>query len=132
MTFHISIYGGKMEQIEKVNINQKLALFNEHWHPKIVGEINDFYVKLVKLEGEFVWHHHENEDEMFLVVQGELLMQLREREITVREGEFIIIPKGVEHLPVANDEVHIMLFEPKSTLNTGNVKSKRTIVAQWI
>jgi mannose-6-phosphate isomerase-like protein (cupin superfamily) len=121
-----------MEQIEKVNIKQKLALINEHWSPKIVGEINDFYVKLVKLKGEFVWHHHENEDEMFLVVKGELLMRLRERNITVKEGEFIIIPKGVEHLPVAEDEVQVMLFEPKSTINTGNIQDDKTVQSEWI
>jgi mannose-6-phosphate isomerase-like protein (cupin superfamily) len=121
-----------MEQIEKVNIKQKLALINEHWSPKIVGEINDFYVKLVKLKGEFVWHHHENEDEMFLVVKGELLMRLRERNITVKEGEFIIIPKGVEHLPVAEDEVQVMLFEPKSTINSGNIQDDKTVQSEWI
>ena len=121
-----------MEQIEKVNINQKLSLFNEHWSPKIVGEINNFYVKLVKLEGEFVWHHHENEDEMFFVVKGELLMKLRNKDILIKEGEFIIIPKGVEHLPIAKEEVQIMLFELKSTVNTGNIVNERTVENQWI
>ena len=119
-------------EIIKVNIGDKFHLFQEHWQPKIVGELNDFYVMLVKLEGEFVWHHHEQEDEMFFVVKGELLMRLREKEIMVKEGEFIIIPKGVEHLPVANDEVHILLVEPKSTLNTGNVQNERTAKARWI
>lgn len=120
------------DEINKVNIGEKFALFQERWQPKIVGELNDFYVKLVKLKGEFVWHHHEQEDEMFFVVKGELLMRLREKEITVKEGEFIIIAKGVEHLPVAKDEVHIMLIEPKSTLNTGNIKNKKTVEARWI
>jgi mannose-6-phosphate isomerase-like protein (cupin superfamily) len=119
-------------KIEKVNINQKLSLIADHWSPKIVGEINESYVKLVKLKGEFVWHHHEEEDEMFMVVKGELLMRLRQKDITVGEGEFVIIPKGVEHLPIAKDEVQIMLFEPKSTLNTGNIQNERTIQAQWI
>jgi mannose-6-phosphate isomerase-like protein (cupin superfamily) len=118
--------------IEKINISQKLNLVGEHWSPKIVGEINESYVKLVKLKGEFVWHHHVEEDEMFLVVKGELLMRLREKDITVKEGEFIIIPKGVEHLPVANEEVQLMLFEPKSTVNTGNIQNERTKLSQWI
>lgn len=120
------------DEINKVNISEKFGLFQEHWQPRIVGELNDFYVKLVKLKGEFVWHHHEKEDEMFFIVKGELLMYFREKEIMVREGEFIIIPKGVEHLPVARDEVHIMLFEPKSTINTGNIQNERTIAAQWV
>jgi mannose-6-phosphate isomerase-like protein (cupin superfamily) len=121
-----------MQQIEKVNINQKLSLFNEHWSPKIVGELNEFYVKLVKLKGEFVWHHHKDEDEMFFVVKGELLMKLRDKDISVNEGEFIIIPNGVEHLPVAKEEVQIMLFEPKSTVNTGNIVNERTVTNQRI
>lgn len=120
------------EDIKKVNIGEKFSLFQEQWQPKIVGEINDCYVKLVKLKGEFDWHHHENEDEMFLVIRGELLIRLREKDITMNEGEFIIIPKGVEHLPIANDEVHVMLFEPKSTLNTGNIQNEKTMAARWI
>lgn len=120
------------QTIEKVNITKKLDLIVDHWSPKIVGEINESYVKLVKLKGEFVWHHHEEEDEMFLVIKGELTMRLREKDITVGEGEFIIIPKGVEHLPVANEEVQVMLFEPKSTVNTGNVQNERTKTSQWI
>lgn len=120
------------QEIGKVNVEEKFSLFNEHWKPKIVGEINESYVKLVKLKGEFVWHHHEHEDEMFLVLKGELLMRLRNKDVTVKEGEFIIIPRGVEHLPIAKDEVQIMLFEPKSTLNTGNVQNEKTIQAQWI
>jgi mannose-6-phosphate isomerase-like protein (cupin superfamily) len=113
--------------VEKVNLSQKFGLFHEYWSPKIVGELNDSYVKLVKLKGEFVWHHHENEDEMFLVVRGRLLIRLRDRDITLDEGEFVIIPKGVEHLPVAEEEVHVLLLEPKSTLNTGNVKNDLTV-----
>lgn len=120
------------QEIGKINVEEKFSLFNEHWKPKIVGEINESYVKLVKLKGEFVWHHHEHEDEMFLVLKGELLMRLRNKDVTVKEGEFIIIPRGVEHLPIAKDEVQIMLFEPKSTLNTGNVQNEKTIQAQWI
>jgi len=120
------------QTLGKVNISQKLNLIGEHWSPKIVGEINESYVKLVKMKGEFVWHHHEEEDEMFLVVKGELLMKLRDKDVIVKEGEFIIIPRGVEHLPVANEEVHVMLIEPKSTLNTGNIVNERTAENQWI
>lgn len=113
--------------MEKVNINEKLNSFNEYWSPKIVGEINESHVKLVKLKDEFVWHIHENEDEMFLVIKGNLIIKLREKDIVLKEGEFFIIPKGVEHMPVAKDEVHVMLLEPKTTLNTGNVKNERTV-----
>lgn len=118
--------------MEKVNIAQKFTLFQEHWSPKIVGQLNDSHVKLAKLKGEFVWHHHENEDEMFLVIKGRLLIKFRERDIWLKEGEFVIIPKGVEHLPVAPEEVHVMLLEPKTTLNTGNVQNEHTVDAQWI
>jgi mannose-6-phosphate isomerase-like protein (cupin superfamily) len=118
--------------MEKVNIAEKLSLFEEHWSPKIVGEINDSHVKLVKLSGEFVWHHHEAEDEMFLVIEGKLLIKFRDRDIWLDKGEFIIIPKGVEHMPVAADEVHIMLIEPKTTVNTGNVQDQKTTAAQWL
>ena len=113
--------------MEKVNLAGKFGLFQDYWSPKIVGEINDTYVKLVKLQGEFVWHHHETEDELFLVVKGSLLMRLRDRDVRVEEGEMIIIPHGVEHLPVAEQEVHVLLLEPKTTLNTGNVKGERTV-----
>ena len=113
--------------ISVVNIAEKLGRFQEHWQPKIVGELNESYVKLVKFQGEFVWHHHEAEDELFLVVKGALRMRLRDRDLMVRPGEFIIIPRGVEHLPVADEEVHVILFEPKSTLNTGNVSNERTV-----
>lgn len=113
--------------VEKVNIAQKLTLFQDYWSPKIVGEINDSEVKLVKLKGEFVWHHHDVEDEMFLVVKGRLLIKLRDKDLWLDEGEFVIIPHGVEHMPVADSEVHIVLFEPKTTLNTGNVYNERTV-----
>ncbi len=113
--------------MEKVNLADKFSLFQEYWSPKIVGELNDSHVKLVKLKGEFVWHHHENEDELFLVVKGRLLIKLRDRDIWLGEGEFTIIPKGVEHLPIANEEVHVLLLEPKSTLNTGNIQNERTV-----
>ena len=112
---------------EVVNLAQKLSLFTEHWSPKIVGELNDFYVKLVKFQGEFVWHRHDEEDEMFLVVKGRLQMRFREKELWLNEGEFVIVPRGVEHMPVAPEEVHVVLFEPKSTLNTGDVQSERTV-----
>ncbi len=113
--------------MEKVNLLEKFARVNEYWSPKIVGELNDSYVKVVKLKGEFIWHFHEREDELFLVVKGTLRMRFREREVQIREGEFLIVPKGVEHLPVADGEVHVVLLEPKSTLNTGNVKNERTV-----
>lgn len=113
--------------METVNLTNTFSLFQEYWSPKIVGELNDSHVKLVKLKGEFVWHQHENEDELFLVVKGRLLIKLRDRDIWLDEGEFTIIPKGVEHLPVANEEVHVLLLEPKSTLNTGNVQNERTV-----
>lgn len=118
--------------IETVNIEEKLALIPDHWHPRVVGELNDAFVKLARLKGEFVWHHHQDEDEMFLVIKGRLLMRLREREVWVNEGEFIIIPRGVAHMPVAEDEVHVMLFEPKTTRNTGNVRDERTVDAEWL
>ena len=113
--------------MEKVNLMEKFSRVNEHWSPKIVGEVNDSYVKLVKFKGEFVWHHHAGEDEMFLVVQGRLRMRLRDKDVDVGEGEFIIVPRGVEHMPVADEEVHVLLFEPKTTLNTGNVTNERTL-----
>ena len=118
---------GAQHGIAVVNIAEKLGRFQEQWKPKIVGELNDSYVKLVKFQGEFVWHLHEAEDELFLVVKGALRMRLRDRDLTVRPGEFIIIPRGVEHLPVADEETHVLLFEPKSTLNTGNVSNERTV-----
>ncbi len=117
---------------DAVNLGGKFNLFQYYWHPRIVGELNDSYVKLAKLKGEFVWHHHDNEDELFLVVKGTLVIKLRDRDLTIHEGEFTIIPKGVEHLPVAQEEVHVLLLEPKSTLNTGNVQNERTVDAEWI
>ena len=113
--------------MDKVNLAEKFARFSDHWSPKILGEVNDCYVKAVKLKGEFLWHHHENEDELFLVVQGKLTMRLRDRAVEVNQGEFIIIPRGVEHLPVAEEETHVILLEPKSTLNTGNVRNEHTL-----
>jgi mannose-6-phosphate isomerase-like protein (cupin superfamily) len=113
--------------MEKVNLAQKFSRFQDHWNPKVVGDINDSYVKLVKLKGEFVWHQHETEDELFLVVKGRLLIKLRDQDILLEEGEFVIIPRGVEHLPIAEEEVHVLLLEPKTTLNTGNVENERTV-----
>jgi len=110
-----------------VNIAQKFSQFNKLWSPKILGEINDSYIKAVKVAGEFVWHHHDDEDEMFLVVKGQLRMKFRDHEELVRPGEFIIVPRGVEHLPVSDEETQVLLFEPKSTLNTGNVTNERTL-----
>lgn len=115
-----------------VNVAHKLSLFQEHWSPRIVGEINDSFVKLVKLKGEFVWHHHEDEDELFLVIKGRLLIKLRDRDLWLGEGEFVIIPRGVEHMPVADEEVHVLLLEPKSTVNTGSAGGDRTVQAEWI
>ena len=115
------------KNFEKVNLAEKLSLFNDLWSPKVIGELNDSHVKLVKLKGEFVWHHHEAEDELFLVLKGKLLIKLRDGQIELDEGEFVIIPRGVEHLPIAEEEVHVLLLEPKSTLNTGNVTSERTV-----
>jgi mannose-6-phosphate isomerase-like protein (cupin superfamily) len=119
------VRGNKMEVI---NVNEKLSKVHEHWSPKVIGELNDSYVKVVKFAGEFVWHHHDNEDELFLVVKGRLRMKFRDREVAVLPGEFIIVPKGVEHLPAADEEVHVVLLEPKTTLNTGNVRNERTLV----
>lgn len=113
--------------IDKVNLAEKFSCFSEHWSPKVAGAINDFQVKLVKVKGEFVWHHHEAEDELFLVVKGRLRMRFRDRDVWVEPGEFIIVPHGVEHLPVADEETHILLLEPKTTLNTGNVRNERTV-----
>jgi mannose-6-phosphate isomerase-like protein (cupin superfamily) len=117
--------------LHKINLAQKFSLFSEQYSPKIVGEVNDLYVKLVKLQGDFMWHHHDNEDELFFVVKGELRMKVKEngaeQEVIVRPGEFIIIPRGVEHFPSAGEETHVMLLEPKTTLNTGNVDNERTV-----
>jgi mannose-6-phosphate isomerase-like protein (cupin superfamily) len=110
-----------------VNIAKKFSQFNEMWSPKILGEVNDSYIKAVKFRGEFVWHHHDHEDEMFLVVAGSLRMKFRDHEELVRPGEFIIVPRGVEHLPISDEETQVLLFERKSTLNTGNVINERTL-----
>ncbi len=118
--------------IEPVDLSAKFALFSEHWHPKIVGELNDSFVKLAKLKGEFVWHRHEQEDELFLVVRGTLRSKLRDSALVVREGQFVIIPRGVEHLPVAETEVQVLLLEPKTTVNTGEHVNERTVGAEWI
>ena len=113
--------------MERVRLASKFASFSEHWSPKIVGELNGQHVKIVKFVGEFVWHHHDNEDEMFLVHRGRFRMELRDREIELRAGDFLIVPRGVEHRPVADEEVEVVLFEPAGTLNTGNVRSERTV-----
>lgn len=110
-----------------VDIEEKLSQFDDYWSPKIVGELNGQLVKLAKLKGEFVWHHHENEDELFMVIKGELTIKLKDQDIQLNEGQFFIIPKGVEHLPIAENECHVMLFEPKSVLNTGNIVNEKTV-----
>ena len=112
--------------MEKVNIKEKLDTFVDYWNPRIIGELNGQQVKAVKLKGEFVWHHHDHEDELFLVVTGKLKMEFRDKIVEVNEGEFIIVPRSVEHKPVADEEVQLLLFEPASTLNTGNVVNEKT------
>jgi mannose-6-phosphate isomerase-like protein (cupin superfamily) len=121
-------------KMQKIRLAEKLASFNEQWSPKIVGELNGQHVKLVKFQGEFVWHHHDLEDEFFLVVRGSFRMDYRdelggERSLEIAEGEFVIVPRGTEHRPYAAEEAHVLLFEPLATLNTGNVRSERTIEA---
>ena len=120
--------------MRKVHLAEKLASFNEHWAPRIVGELNGQHVKLVKFQGDFVWHHHDHEDELFLVVHGSFRMEYRdeagaEQSMDIHEGEFVVMPRGVEHRPCAGEEVHVMLFEPAGTLNTGNVHNERTVDA---
>ena len=117
---------------QAINFQQKLHQFSERWSPKIIAGMNDYRLKLVKIQGEFVWHHHDHEDELFLVLNGRLQMQFRDRDVWLEAGEFIIVPRGVEHRPVAPEEVHLLLLEPKSTLNTGNVMDEKTVVAEWI
>jgi len=119
-------------KLEVIIFKEKFSLFTDRWSSKIIGEMNDSYVKIAKLQGEFVWHLHENEDEMFLIIQGTLTIRLRDRDLVVNEGEFVIIPRGVEHMPVAEEEVYLMMLEPKTTVNTGNVESDRTVEADWI
>jgi mannose-6-phosphate isomerase-like protein (cupin superfamily) len=113
--------------VDKVNLDEKLARFSDHWHPRIIGELNGQHVKVVKLSGEFVWHHHDDADELFLVLRGDLTIRLRDRDVRLGPGELFIVPRGVEHQPVADGEAHVLLFEPAGTLNTGNVRSERTV-----
>jgi mannose-6-phosphate isomerase-like protein (cupin superfamily) len=113
--------------METINLKDKFSLFSDYCNPRVIGEVNDCHIKAVKLKGEFVWHHHDNEDELFLVTKGTLRMKFRDREAIVREGEFIVVPRSVEHCPAADDEVHLVLIEPKSTLNTGNITNERTV-----
>jgi mannose-6-phosphate isomerase-like protein (cupin superfamily) len=113
--------------MDKVNLKEKFALFDEQWSPKVVGELNGQYVKLVKFQGEFVWHKHDHEDELFLVVEGRFRMKFRDRYVWLEEGEFLIVPRGVEHRPIADEEAQVLLFEPATTLNTGDVRNERTI-----
>jgi mannose-6-phosphate isomerase-like protein (cupin superfamily) len=110
-----------------VNLKEKFSRFSDYCNPRIIGEVNDCHVKAVKLKGEFIWHHHDQEDELFLVVKGTLRMKFRDREAIVNEGEFVVVPRGVEHCPVADEEAHIVLIEPRSTLNTGNITNERTV-----
>lgn len=112
--------------IDKVNLTEKLSSFSDHWNPRIVGALNGQYVKLVKFQGPFVWHKHDAEDELFFVVKGQFRIEFRDRKVDLNEGEFLIVPRGVEHRPVAEREAHVLLFEPASTLNTGNVESELT------
>lgn len=113
--------------MDSVNIKNKFKLFDEYWTPKILGELNGNYVKIFKAKGEFVWHQHEHDDEFFLVIQGQLKIKLRDREIVLNEGEFFIVPKGTDHLPYADDEAHVLLLEPKNVINTGSATSEKTV-----
>ncbi|MBQ4841340.1 MULTISPECIES: cupin domain-containing protein [Bacillus] len=113
--------------ISKTNVQEKFLQINDYWNPRISGELNDSYIKMVKIKGEFIWHHHDDEDEMFFVCKGKLVIRFRDSEIALNEGEFIVIPKGIEHQPIAEEEVHLLLIEPKTTLNTGNVINERTV-----
>lgn len=119
--------------MDKVNIIQKFKLFDDHWSPKIVGELNGQYVKLVKIKGEFVWHKHDVEDELFMVIEGSMTIKLRNQDIRLDEGEFIVVPRGIEHKPIAEEEAHVLMFEPKTTLNTGDAESEFTVEKlEWI
>lgn len=113
--------------MEKINLVEKFGLFSEHWTPKLIGEVNDFQVKIAKLQGEFIWHKHDNEDELFMVIKGQLTIKLRNEDIVLNEGEIFIVPKGVEHKPIANEEAQVLLFEPRGTVNTGQVHNERTV-----
>jgi mannose-6-phosphate isomerase-like protein (cupin superfamily) len=115
--------------VEKVNLAEKFSRFQDLWSPRLAGDVNDHAVKLVKIRGEFLWHHHEKEDELFFVVKGSMRLRFRDQDVTLGENEFLIVPKGVEHMPVADEEAWILLFEPKETRNTGNVTSVRTVAA---
>jgi mannose-6-phosphate isomerase-like protein (cupin superfamily) len=115
--------------VDKVNLAEKFALFGDYWSPKVVGDLNGQQVKLVKFQGAFVWHHHEAEDELFLVVHGSFRMEFRDRSIELQAGEFLIVPRGVEHRPVADVEVEVLLFEPATTMNTGSAGGERTVTA---
>ena len=122
-----------MTTIRKINLKRKLASFTETWSPKVVGRVNDTDVKVVKLEGTFPWHLHEEEDELFLVVEGRLCLEFRDGEVWLEPGEFVIVPRGTEHRPVAPEEVHVVLVEPVGTLNTGNLRNERTVAEpEWI
>ena len=112
---------------DKVNLRDKLARIDDHFNPRIAGELNGQQVKLVKFKGEFIWHHHDNEDDLFLVIEGRFRMEFRDKHVWVEKGEFLIVPRGVEHRPVAEEEVSVLLFEPASTLNTGNIHNERTV-----
>ncbi len=113
--------------MQKVNLQEKFSLFDEYWSPKVVGELNGQMVKVAKIKGEFDWHRHTNEDELFLVIKGRVTIKLRDRDVVLEPGEILIVPRGVEHKPVAEEEAHIVMFEPATTLNTGNVETKRTV-----
>ena len=113
--------------MEKINLASKLSLFSEHWSPKVVAELNGQQVKLAKFKGEFLWHQHENEDELFLVVRGQLRMEFRDRQVWLEPGELIVVPQGIEHRPCADEEAQVLLFEPATTLNTGNIINERTL-----
>ena len=116
-----------MSAVDKINLTDKLSQFDEHWSPRIVAELNGQHVKLAKVKGEFVWHHHEDEDELFYVLKGRLTIEFRDGSVELGPGECVVVPRGVEHRPVAEEETHILMFEPASTLNTGNVRSERTV-----
>lgn len=118
--------------MNKLNLSNKFSMFSEHWKPKIVGELNDSYVKVAKIKGEFVWHDHKDEDELFLIHKGKLLIQFRDGDVTLKEGEMLIIPKGVEHKPIAEEEVELILIEPKTTIKTGDAESELTAESEWI
>jgi mannose-6-phosphate isomerase-like protein (cupin superfamily) len=118
--------------MEAISLAHKLSLFADHWHPRIISELNGQHVKLVKFQGPFVWHKHDDEDELFLVVKGRFTMRFRDREVELREGELITVPRGVEHCPFAEEEVHVLLFEPAGTRNTGDVENERTVDADRI